>query len=362
MNWLYDHLRVVPRYELAVFTDRLLNRAEFPELKAREVSPQALVRRAWRRISPGNPYPGDARELRKLRPVVLHSHFGYVGVNDLALQEHLGVPWLVGFYGADVYQLGRRTEWRRQCEPMFGRAAAILALGPYMAEQLEALGCPRQKIRVHALGVDTESLPYSARQLRPQEPLRLLFAGTFREKKGIQYVVEAAGRARKAGVRFELRIVAEASDKPGDRETKDAVLGKIKELGLSDVVAVQPLMQFNDLLELALRSHIFVAPSVTAADGDAEGTPFVLQQMMATGMPALATLHSDIPFIFGELRSLLVPERDAQALAERIIFYAQNPNALEQDGMALREQIAKNFNVRACAAKLSDLYDEVRKA
>jgi|SRR5690349_3370048 len=362
MNWLYDHLRVVPRYELAVFTDQLLNRTEFPELKAREVNPQALGRRVWRRISPKGIYPPDAEALRRLGPAVLHSHFGYVGVNDIALQEYLGVPWLVGFYGADVYQLGRRAEWRQQCKPMFARAAAILALGPYMAGQLEALGCPGQKIHVHALGVDTESLPYRARQLHGQEPLRLLFAGTFREKKGIEYVVESAALARKAGVRLNLHVVAEASSKPGDRETKEAVLQKIKELDLGEAVELHPLMQFTDLLSLALECHIFVAPSVTAADGDAEGTPFVLQQMMATGMASLATLHSDIPFVFGELRSLLVPERDAEALAERIIFYAQNPRALEQDGMALREQITKNFNVRAWATRLSELYDQVRQA
>jgi colanic acid/amylovoran biosynthesis glycosyltransferase len=103
-----------------------------------------------------------------------------------------------------------------------------------------------------------------------------------------------------------------------------------------------------------------VAPSITAADGDAEGTPFVLQQIMATGMASLATIHSDIPFVFGKLRGLLVPERDSRALAERITFYANNTDALERDGLALRNQILNNFDVRACAARLSDIYDEIR--
>ena len=35
MNWLYDHLRLVPRYRIVVFSDTLENRDEFPLLEAR---------------------------------------------------------------------------------------------------------------------------------------------------------------------------------------------------------------------------------------------------------------------------------------------------------------------------------------
>jgi colanic acid/amylovoran biosynthesis glycosyltransferase len=229
-----------------------------------------------------------------------------------------------------------------------------------MAEQLVKLGCPREKIRIHALGVDVETLPVQPRKLRPEEPLQLMFAGIFREKKGIQYVIESVALARQSGIRLKLHLVGDAGGKPGDLETKAAILEKIRQLGLDDVVTHHSFLKFQDMIELALRSHIFVAPSVTASDGDAEGTPFVLQQMMATGMPALATVHSDIPFIFGNLRHLLLPERDSLALAERISFYAKNTRALEEDGMALRDQIRKHFEVRACAANLSSIYDEIQ--
>jgi colanic acid/amylovoran biosynthesis glycosyltransferase len=360
-NWLYDHLREVPRYTVGIFTDELLNRIEFPELMARSVDPAKILRRAWLRLSPAGIYPPDARALRKWAPVLLHSHFGYVAVNDLALQEFLGVPWLVSFYGADVHQLGRLPEWRTRCIPLFDRAWRVLALGPYMAEQLEKLGCRKEKILIHALGVDVKALPLQPRKLRPHERLRLMFAGIFREKKGIRYLIEAAGLARESGVQFELHLVGDAGGKPGDRETKADVFERIRRFELGNLVIHHSFLKFTDLIELALRSHIFVAPSVTTEDGDAEGTPFVLQQMMATGMPVIATVHSDIPFVLGKLSHLLVPEKDCGAIAERIKFYAQNPKALGEDGLALREQISENFDVRACAARLSNIYDEVQK-
>jgi colanic acid/amylovoran biosynthesis glycosyltransferase len=112
-------------------------------------------------------------------------------------------------------------------------------------------------------------------------------------------------------------------------------------------------------MDLALKSDLFLAPSVTAADGDAEGTPFVLQQMIATGMPAIATTHTDIPYLFGVFGDSLVPERDVPAIARRLQHYAENPGALTNDGMALRARIRERFAARECAGRLADLYDEV---
>jgi len=313
MNWLYDHLRVLPRYTPVVFCDTLANRQEFPELDVRAIDQDDLGRRIWRRLLGPRLYPSDRIWLKRVAPRVLHSHFGYVAANDLHLVEALRVPWLVSFYGADLYELGHQDEWRRRYAAVFQRATKVLALGPVMAARLVDLGCPPMKVAVHVLGVDIAGLPVAARSLQPGEALRLLFAGTFREKKGIEYLVRGAAQARKSGIRLELTLVGSPMGKPGDRETEQSVSRLIGELGINDIVTRHAFLPFTQLLELALRSHIFVAPSVTAADGDAEGTPFVLQQMMATGMPIVATKHSDISFLLGDLARTLVPERNVDA-------------------------------------------------
>jgi colanic acid/amylovoran/stewartan biosynthesis glycosyltransferase WcaL/AmsK/CpsK len=353
-NWLYDHLRYLSRHTPVVLCDRLVNRDEFPLMEARRRDRGSLARRVWHRVAGARAYPGDVRLGRTLAPAVLHSHFGYVGVDDLPLHQALDVPWIVSFYGADAYQ---RVDWQASYSQLFDRTTAVLALGPTMAARLVSLGCPPEKIVVHPLGVDAETIPTRPRVLGPGEPLRILFAGTFREKKGIQYVVEAAGLARRAGVRLELDLVGDTLGKPGDQETKDEVFRDVRSRGLEDVTRHQSFLSFQALVELALRSHVFVAPSVTASDGDAEGTPFVLQQMMATGMPAIATLHSDIPYLFGEHAHLLVPERDAGAIAARLERYAADPRLLLSDGALLRDRMRQTLDVRVCAAHLSDVYD-----
>jgi colanic acid/amylovoran biosynthesis glycosyltransferase len=356
-NWLYDHLRHLPRYRPVVFCDELVHRDEFPELEAWRLDPRSLKRRIWRRLAGDRLYPSDLWRVRKLAPRVLHSHFGDQAVEDLGLQKALGIPWIAAFYGADIYELGPQAEWQAKYAHVFSKAARVLALGPRMKTQLESIGCPAEKVAIHPLGVDAENLPSSGRALQKGETLKILFAGTLREKKGVPYLLEAVALARRRGVPLDLHLVGDAGGRPADRETKEAIFRQIGQLGLEDVVTLRPYLPFRELVVLALRLHVFVVPSVTAADGDAEGTPFVLQQMMATGMPAIATAHSDIPYLFGEHAHLLVPERDAGAIADRLQCYAENPDRIIQDGAKMRDQIRHAFDVRKCAAHLSDLYD-----
>ena len=360
MNWLYDHLRSIPRHVPLVLSDRLVNRREFPLLEARSRDPDRLTRRVWHRLMGERIYPIEAMWLRRRRPEILHSHFGYVAMGDFALRAFLDVPWIVGFYGADVYELGRSEAWRERYARLFAQLDLVLALGPYMAVHLQLLGCPKDKIAVHPLGIDVDALPSRQRVLQPGTPLQVLFAGTFREKKGVEYVIRGVANARARGVRLHLTLVGDAAGKAGDQETKEAIFREINRLELNDVVTHRPFVPFDELIQIALAAHVFVAPSVTSADGDAEGTPFVLQQMMATGMPVIATTHSDIPYILGGEQHRLVPERDAETIATRLQEYVEEPERLGRDGMALRERMRAAFDVRACGAQLSDIYDAVR--
>lgn len=359
MNWLYDHLRCVPRHTPLIMCDRLSRRDQFPELEVWLLD-RRISRRIWRRVVRGHLYPPDRRILSRRAPTVLHSHFGYVALGDLPLQRSLEIPWIVGFYGADVYRFGWQPRWQERYANVFRNCALALALGPRMADGLAATGCPPEKIRVHPLGVDVQTIPHAPREFKPGDTLRVLFAGAFVNTKGLPDVVRAVGLARDAGLRLELDIAGDrALGRPDQWGLKDEVFGLIARLGLEDCVRHHSWLGFNDLLALALKCHVFVAPSVTASDGDAEGTPFVLQQMMATAMPVISTLHSDIPYILGEHASLLLPEHDVRGIADRLQRYHDLPETMITEGLALRDRIGNAFDVRACAARLSDLYDEV---
>jgi len=81
--------------------------------------------------------------------------------------------------------------------------------------------------------------------------------------------------------------------------------------------------------------------------------------MMATGMPVIATEHSDIPFLLGDLSPMLVPERDAGAIADRIQRFWKDPEALVTEGALVRRRMREHFDIRQCAERLAQVYDEI---
>ncbi len=358
-NWFYDHMRFVPRHRPVVVCGSLENRDEFPDLEAIHIDRERFDRRVWRRFRPRRLYPPDARQLRRYQPIAFHSHLGYVAAGDMPFVEAMEVPWLVSFYGADVYLLGRNPAWLERYALVFARVSRVLSLGPAMSAGLEKLGCPREKIVIHPLGVDAFGLPHRPRVMAPGGPLKVLFSGTFREKKGGVYLIEALGRLKQRGVPLELHLVGDASGRRGDSEAKEEIFRMIDTLGLREQTRHHAWLAFKDLIALALDCHVFVAPSVTAADGDSEGSPAVMGQMMATAMPVVATRHSDIPYTFGPYADRLIPERDAGAIVERLERYIDDPAALTREGLELREQILGTFDTRICAARLSDHYDRL---
>ncbi len=338
MNWMYDHLRVLTRCSPLILTDHVENRSESAELKAWQWRPETLPRRVWHKPRGSEPWPPDLHRLRRGEPVLLHSHFGWVATGDHTLREAMELPWIVGIYGAEAYELPRNPAWR---------------------PQLEALGCDREKLVVHNLGVDLDALHFKARVRSPDEPLWILFAGTFREKKGVPDLIDALHLLEGNGVPVHLELVGDAAMKPGDAETKAEILARIRRWGLEDAVTRHPFLPFGELVELARHCHVLATPSVTAASGDAEGTVFITQQTMATGMPVVATRHADIPYTFGDLADSLVPERDPPALAAALRRYVEVPDALTTDGARVRRHAEENLDLRKAAEALARIYDRV---
>ena len=360
-NWLYDHLRHLKSFEPAVMCRQLQHREEYPLLEAWATEGRKLINRIWRRVTRNSLYPYDYRQLRRFSPVLLHSHFGNVALGDFALREYLQVPWIVSFYGADIYQSRTEDGNETRYDELFNQVDMCLALGPVMAKRLRSLGCPHEKVMVHPLGVDVSTIECKLRRMQPGEPMRVLFAGTFREKKGLPYLVEAVALAREEGANIELILVGEPGGKPGDQEVEACIARKIQEHSIGSAVTRHRFLEFDRLMDLAYRAHVFVGPSITGTDGDSEGTPFVLQQMMASGMPVIATRHSDIPFIFGRHDDLLVEERNAPAIAARLLEYVRNPNQLAETGQQLGAHVREHFDVDQHAQRLSQIYSDFAK-
>ena len=100
-------------------------------------------------------------------------------------------------------------------------------------------------------------------------------------------------------------------------------------------------------------SDIFIAPSVTGTDGDQEGTPTVLIEASARCLPIISTHHAGIAEVVRDGASgFLVPEKDVNALTDKILYLIENPEKRLKLGREGRRHVKKYYDIN----QLNDSY------
>jgi len=232
----------------------------------------------------------------------------------------------------------------------------ILCEGPFMADSIASLGIPRQKIKVHRLGVDLTGLPFKPRRYERGTKLRFLTTGTFREKKGIPYALEALGRFCKSNGDVEMTIIGTAHDSLREQAEKRRILETIEQWNLESKVRMLGEQPYSVVLREAYGHHIFMLPSVTAQDGDCEGgAPVSIIEMAATGMPIVSTKHCDIPHVLSEANApYLAEERDSEGLYGAIVrLVSSDWNSLT---LSNRRFVEQQFDACRQGEKLYQIY------
>jgi colanic acid/amylovoran biosynthesis glycosyltransferase len=301
------------------------------------------------------------RTARRVGAGIVHSHFGPVGWSGMPSVQRTSARHIVTFYGYDMSWLpATQPIWKDRYQELFATADRVLCEGPFMAEALVRLGCPRGKIRVHHLGIEVDNIAFVPRRWTAGTPLRVLIAATFTEKKGIPDALEALGRIGRE-TRIEITIVGGARPNDvNDQRELGRIRAVIDRFGLGANVRFLGYQSHARLFEEAYDHHIFLSPSVTAADGDTEGgAPVTLIEMAATGMPIVSTNHCDIPNVITSHRSgLLANEHDVEQLAEHIKWLIRNPDAWAEMVTAARQHICIEFNAKTQGTRLASIYEE----
>ena len=112
-------------------------------------------------------------------------------------------------------------------------------------------------------------------------------------------------------------------------------------------------LAYPEFIEESKKHDIFLAPSMRGSDGETEGgAPVTLIEMSAFGMPIVSTLHCDIPEVILDGESgFLVPEKDADALSDRLEYLVTHPEKWEEMGRAGRKHIEQEYDAKKAGAE-----------
>lgn len=299
--------------------------------------------------------------IRREAITAVHSHFGNVAHAFAPFLHRLKIPHVVTFYGADMSHLPQTNPvWRRRYSHMFPLVDRVLCEGPHMLNRVEALGCPKEKLALHRLGVDLEMLPFRLRQWRKEQPFRVLIASSFKEKKGIPYALRALATLP-GHVDLRLTIIGDSDGSSRSSAEKSHILRVLAETGLSSRTRLLGFLPHQEMITESYSHHLYIAPSVTAEDGDSEGgAPVSLIEMAATGLVVLASRHADLPdIVLDQETGLLADERDVTALRGQLHWLVRHPDQWPRLASAARKRIDAHFNAKTQGLRLAQIYGDL---
>jgi colanic acid/amylovoran biosynthesis glycosyltransferase len=271
---------------------------------------------------------------------IIHAHFGPTGYEALGLKRSTGLPLVTTFYGYDMSSLPKKNGWMAKYAELFETGDLFLVEGSHMKQKLVELGCPKEKVDIQHIAIDTEQFAFRKRLPKSDGSVILFFCGRFTEKKGLLYALKAFETVQRKFQSIRFRIV-------GDGEQRPEVEQFIKQYSLSGVVDLLGYQSHTVVAQEIDRADIFIQPSVTAANGDTEGgAPTILLEAQASGIPVLTTWHADIPEVTLSGKSaLLSEERNWEDLAQNLEFMIQHQTKWVEFGEAGRKHIEDNYNI-----------------
>lgn len=360
-SWVYTQIKSLRRWHGIVVCKRRQNRDQFPLDDVYALTDLSLLaqmrERVGRRLGQGA-FPFMLAALRAHGASVLHSHFAHQGWLDLALARASGLAHVTSFYGADIWKNSRHEFWRRRYLDLFAQGHRFLVEGNAMRAKVETLGCPREKIVIQHLGVEVDSTVFAERRPSADGLVRVLASGRAVEKKGHEFAVRAVALAHREcpTLRLSLMILA-ASD---DEKARLARLRElVRELDLEAVVDFPPPRPYADYRRSLYDYHVFLAPSLHASDGDAEGgAPVSIIDMSATGMPIVASRHCDIPEVAPDgVSGLLFAENDLEQAVQALLQVARAPERWAAWGRAGRAHVEREYSLTHQFERLETIYD-----
>lgn len=365
-TWMYNQILYLPNeVETHIVCEATENLEQFGLPNIHNLSEASCWRYYWdlclRRSGIRNHLGYLVKQAKSLHAQILHSHFANVGWVDIVVPKKANLKHIVSFYGYDVNYLPKSDScWYGRYQDLFTQVDSILCEGSHMANDIEALGCPRDKIRVQHLGVSLDKIAFKPRVWNTKEALRVLIAASFQEKKGIPYALEALGRIQR-DVDIEITIVGDANNQVRSQNEKRKILETLKKFDLQSNTRMMGYQPYNSLFQEAYTHHIFLSPSVTATDGDSEGgVPVSIIEMAATGMPIVSTFHCDIPEVIhhGET-GLLAHEKDVEGLVTLLQWLLENTDQWISMVKACRNHLEAEYNAKIQGERLTNIYNKL---
>jgi glycosyltransferase involved in cell wall biosynthesis len=302
------------------------------------------------------------RSLAAVKPFDLVYGWDFRGSAGAAVQaaRYLGIPCVGLAIGADLNLDVRLSAGaRRTFTQALLDCDGLVCVSEALCRRVEQLTRGRRQAVCITTGADTTRFTPADAETReslrrtfgwPVDGAVLLFVGYLLRDKGVFELIDAFGQVAERHPGARLVLVGEGEA----RAEIDARLAN---------------SPFRERVHLAGHVHrdrmpdYYRAADVLALPSHHEGTPNVVMEAMASGLPVVASRVGGIPETVPDERfGLLVPPGDAEALSQAVGRLVGDAGLRAAMGPACRQRAVENYDIGSLNRRLREFLEEtVRK-
>ncbi|WES66183.1 glycosyltransferase [Microbacter sp. GSS18] len=212
---------------------------------------------------------------------------------------------LVTVHGGDIFTA--RGKWSARLARFVLAKADIVAVNSTVTEAACRALCDREYLFA-PMGVDMDDFASAPAQTGDRSR-NIVFAGRLSPEKGVEFLIEAL---RALDAETSLTIL-------GDGPRRAALVRLAAEAGVADRVSFEGWVPHDAMARHLHSATVFVAPSITLANGWREGMGVVYLEAIFCGVPVVTTRSTGArDFIEEGVTGYVVEERSASALADAV--------------------------------------------
>lgn len=276
---------------------------------------------------------------------VIHVHWPFPhGMMGQVARFVCGGSLVIMSHGAE-FSLARRKKWIIPALRQSLRAADFLLANSSDTARMVS-ECSGRSCSVLPYGSTVERKQASQTEnVRP----RVLFTGRMIERKGLEYLLQAAPRILSV-VDADIVLTGDGDQRPLLEELRTS-------LTLEERVHFLGFVTKEELASEYERCDVWVNPAIIDSWGDAEGLGVGAIEAYSYGKPVVACNVGGIPdAVVDGVTGHLVPQRNPEALADAIIDLLADEDRREQFGKAGFAFVEKTFAWQRIVSELESAY------
>lgn len=227
--------------------------------------------------------------------------------------------------------------------------AEIILLSKFLYPDIQEF-VPKNKVHICPNGIPNKDMAEKLQKSHNSNAVpKILFLSNLIESKGVFVLLEACSILKQKGIFFQCDFVGGEGD-----VTANKLNEQVQKYGIANEVKYLGKKYGNEKEMIFSEADIFVFPTYNETFG------LVNLEAMQNGLPVISTFEGGIPDVIEDGKTgFLVPQKNTQALADKLVLLIQDPVLRHKMGNAGQQKFEKEFTLEQFEYKLSEILKQV---